>query len=335
MMFYRIIFFLFFIVGGYALGIKEDSAYLGILWGGGIGILVLLADYIIGKVNAGSLIGALLGLSAGMLFAKLFYYPLEIFFRSVEKSYVSVIFNILFGYSGLLLGFKAGRNLTLPGIVKIFRSKVQDENVKILDTSVIIDGRITDVCDVGFLEGTFILPQFILQELQNIADSSDPLRRARGRRGLDVLQKLQKMSNITIKIIDEDLPKIREVDSKLVALARLLGGKIITNDFNLSKVAQLQGVTVLNFNELANSLKPIVLPGESLNIFIVKEGKELNQGVGYLDDGTMVVVDHASRLINKNIKAVVTSVLQTTAGRMIFAKLGEDTEQEELKVARN
>jgi uncharacterized protein YacL len=161
------------------------------------------------------------------------------------------------------------------------------------------------------------------------------LRRARGRRGLEVLQKIQKMSNITVRIIDEDFPKIKEVDSKLVALARHLGGKIITNDFNLSKVAQLQGVTVLNFNELTNALKPIVLPGESMNIFIVKEGKESNQGVGYLDDGTMVVVDNARKLINKKIKAVVTSVLQTTAGRMIFAKLKEDAEREELKMNRN
>ena len=219
-------------------------------------------------------------------------------------------------------------------VIKNMYEAIRIDAYEILDTSVIIDGRITDVCEVGFMEGTFILPQFILQELQNIADSSDSLRRARGRRGLDVLQKIQKMSNITVRIVDQDFPKIKEVDSKLVALARLLGGKIITNDFNLSKVAQLQGVTVLNFNELANSLKPIVLPGESMNIFIVKEGKESTQGGGYLDDGTMVVVDNARKLINKKINAVVTSVLQTTAGRMIFAKLREDADREELKMAR-
>ncbi len=334
-MFYRIAFLLVFMAGGYVLGIKEGFTYEGVSWGAGVGIFVLIVDYVFDRIGAGSVIGALAGLSAGILFAKLFFYPLQTFFGNIEGSYVSVIFNMLFGYSGLLLGFKVGRNVTLPGIVQIFKSKVEEENIKILDTSVIIDGRITDVCEVGFMEGTFVLPQFILQELQNIADSSDSLRKARGRRGLEVLQKIQKMSDITVRIIDEDFPKIKEVDSKLVALARLLGGKIITNDFNLSKVAQLQGVKVLNFNELANSLKPIVLPGESMNIFIVKEGKEFNQGVGYLDDGTMVVVDNARKLINRKINAVVTSVLQTTAGRMIFAKLREDAEREEFKTTRN
>ena len=333
-MLYRIVFLLVFMSGGYILGIRDGLTYEGISWGAGIGIIALIVEYIFTRIGTGAVIGALLGLSAGILFAKLFYYPIQTFFGNIESSYVLVIFNILFGYSGLLLGFKAGKNVTLSGIVQTFKSRVEEENLKILDTSVIIDGRITDVCEVGFIEGTFILPQFILQELQNIADSSDSMRRARGRRGLEVLQKIQKMSNITVRIIDEDFPKIKEVDAKLVALARLLGGKIITNDFNLSKVAQLQGVTVLNFNELANSLKPIVLPGESMNIFIVKEGKESTQGVGYLDDGTMVVVDNARKLINKKINAVVTSVLQTTAGRMIFAKLREDADREELKMAR-
>jgi uncharacterized protein YacL len=334
-MLYRVVIILVFMAGGYVFGLSEGYTYEGVVWGLGIGCLALIVEYVIGRVNTGALIGSIIGLSVGILFSKLLYYPISAFLEGVRNSYVHVLFNIIFGYSGLLVGFRSGSNLTLPRIVNAFKSRMEEENLKILDTSVVIDGRITDVCDVGFMEGTIVLPQFILQELQNIADSSDPMRRARGRRGLEALQKIQKMSNITVKIIDEDFPKIKEVDSKLVALARLLGAKIITNDFNLSKVAQLQGVTVLNFHKLANALKPVVLPGGSMNIFIVKEGKELKQGVGYLDDGTMVVVDNARKFINRNISAVVTSVLQTTAGRMIFAKLSEEPESEDLKVAGN
>jgi uncharacterized protein YacL len=249
--------------------------------------------------------------------------------------YTAVIINALLGYSGLLLGLRAGKDFTLNNIIKAFKTKSDEEHSKIIDTSVIIDGRIVDVCEAGFIEGTFIIPQFILQELQHIADSTDSLRRARGRRGLDILHKIQKINNVVVKIIDEDFPKIKEVDAKLVALARVKGGKIITNDFNLNKVAELQGVTVLNLNELANALKPVVLPGEQMSIFIVKEGKEPSQGVGYLDDGTMVVVDNARKKINQQMDVIVTSVLQTTAGRMIFAKLKEDAEREELKAARH
>ncbi|NOZ69545.1 MAG: PIN domain-containing protein [Deferribacteres bacterium] len=334
-MLYRIIFFMVFVAGGYAVGLREGAAYLGIVWGAAVGVIALILEYILTMVGFGTVVGGLIGLSAGLLFAKLIYLPLKTIFTNMEGTYIGVIFNALFGYSGLLLGLRAGKDFTLRNIVKIFKSRVEEEYTKIIDTSVIIDGRIVDVCEAGFIEGTFIIPQFILQELQHIADSSDPLRRARGRRGLDILHKIQKMSNITVKIIDEDFPKIKEVDAKLVALARLLGAKIITNDFNLNKVAELQGVTVLNLNELANALKPVVLPGEKMNIFIAKEGKESNQGVGYLDDGTMVVVDHARRSINQQVDVIVTSVLQTTAGRMIFAKLKEDAEREELRMARH
>ncbi|MDH5203707.1 MAG: TRAM domain-containing protein, partial [Nitrospirota bacterium] len=227
-----------------------------------------------------------------------------------------------------------GKGISIAGIFRLFRGQGPEENIKILDTSVIIDGRISDVCESGFLEGVFIIPQFILQELQHIADSADSTKRARGRRGLDILHKIQKMSNITVKIIDEDFPKIKEVDSKLVALARLLNAKVITNDFNLNKVAELQGVSVLNINELANALKPVVLPGETMQIFILKEGKEYNQGVAYLDDGTMVVVENGRRLIGKNAEVTVTSVLQTTAGRMIFSKLKEEYEREEFRAVK-
>ncbi|MDP1758418.1 MAG: TRAM domain-containing protein, partial [Thermodesulfovibrionales bacterium] len=233
-----------------------------------------------------------------------------------------------FGYTGLLIGLRRGKELTISGILRIFRGQGIEADLKLLDTSVIIDGRIADVCEAGFIEGTFITPQFILQELQYIADSPDPLKRGRGRRGLDVLHKLQKMSNVTVKIVDEDFPKIKEVDSKLVALARMLDAKVITNDFNLNKIAELQGVSVLNIHELANALKPVVLPGETIKLFVIKEGKEHNQGVAYLDDGTMVVIENGKRLIGKNVDVTVTSVLQTTAGRMIFSKTKEDYERE-------
>ncbi len=334
-MLYRIIFFLIFAAGGYIIGTRETMPYQGLIWGSGVGIIALILEYVLTMVGFGTVIAGLIGLSLGLLFAKLIYFPIKTILNNMDGTYIVVIFNALFGYCGLLLGLRAGRDFTLASIVKAFKTRVEEEHAKIIDTSVIIDGRIVDVCEAGFIEGTFIIPQFILQELQHIADSSDSLRRARGRRGLDVLHKIQKMSDITVKIIDEDFPKIKEVDAKLVALARLLGAKIITNDFNLNKVAELQGVTVLNLNELANALKPVVLPGETMNIFIVKEGKEFNQGVGYLDDGTMVVVDNARKLINQQVDVVVTSVLQTTAGRMIFAKLKEDADREEMRMARH
>ncbi len=334
-MLHRIIFFLIFVAGGYIIGIREDVAPQGLLWGAGLGIIALILEYVLTMVGFGTVLGGLAGLSVGLLFAKLIYLPLKTVFTSMDGTYIGVIFNTLFGYSGLLLGFRAGKDFTLSNVVQAFKSRAEESHTKIIDTSVIIDGRIVDVCEAGFLEGTFIIPQFILQELQHIADSTDSLRRTRGRRGLDILHKIQKISTITVKIVDEDFPKIKEVDSKLVALARLTGGKIITNDFNLNKVAELQGVTVLNLNELANAVKPVVLPGERMNIFIAKEGKESNQGVGYLDDGTMVVVDNARKTINKQVDVIVTSVLQTTAGRMIFAKLKEEADREELKMARH
>ncbi|MEW6324913.1 MAG: PIN domain-containing protein [Nitrospirota bacterium] len=242
---------------------------------------------------------------------------------------------LVFGYLGAAIG---GR-LATGALANVDWRKLQGSDSgdrrgrgagtvgrKLLDTSVIIDGRIADLCETGFMEGSFILPQFILQELQHIADSSDSLKRARGRRGLDVLRRIQEMPGIVVSIVEEDFPQIREVDAKLVALAKKLTAKIVTNDLNLNKVASLQGVKVLNINELSNALRPVVLPGESLRVFVLKEGKEAGQGVAYLEDGTMVVVDDAKRLISKYVDVVVTSVLQTTAGRMIFTKLREEPE---------
>jgi uncharacterized protein YacL len=227
---------------------------------------------------------------------------------------------IVLPYLGLVLGAKHGEWLEPPRLLSLFRASGAQRRYKILDTSVIIDGRIADVCEAGFIDGTLVIPQFVLKELQLVADSSDSMKRNRGRRGLDILQKIQKMSGVEVTISDMDFPDIREVDLKLIELARSVQGKIVTNDFNLNKVAQLRGVDVLNVNELANSLKPVVLPGEIMKVFILKEGKEYNQGVAYLDDGTMVVVDNARKMISKNIEVVVTSVLQTTAGKMIFGR---------------
>jgi len=201
----------------------------------------------------------------------------------------------------------------------------------VLDTSAIIDGRIADIAETGFLEGTLIIPEFVLRELQMVADSSDSSKRQRGRRGLDVLQAMRTNPQLTLQIAEEDYPQIREVDLKLIELARHLEAKIVTNDFNLNKVAQVRGVPVLNINDLANSLRPVVLPGEKMRVVIMKEGKEYDQGVGYLDDGTMVVVDHARRLIGRSVEICVTSVLQTASGKMIFGKLDESPKPEAIR----
>jgi uncharacterized protein YacL len=231
---------------------------------------------------------------------------------------------LLMSYVGLIVGANKGDLLNLAALGGIFGAEKQGrKSFKILDTSVIIDGRIADIADTGFLDGVVVIPQFVLRELQLVADSADSLKRNRGRRGLDILQRVQKMATVSVQIVEDDFPTVREVDLKLIELAKVYEGKIITNDFNLNKVAQLQGVEVLNINELANALKPIVLPGETMRVFILKEGKEYNQGVAYLDDGTMVVVDNARKLIGKNVDIAVTSVLQTTAGKMIFGKFDE------------
>jgi uncharacterized protein YacL len=285
-MLHRIIFFLVFVAGGYIIGVREGINYQGIYWGAGVGTIALVLEYVLTMAGFSTVLGGLAGLSIGLLSAKLIYLPLKTIFTTMDGAYISVIVNAIFGYSGLLLGLRAGKDFTLSNVVKAFKSRTEEGYAKVIDTSVIIDGRIVDVCEAGFIEGTFVIPQFILQELQHIADSTDSLRRARGRRGLDILHKIQKMTNITVNITDEDFPKIKEVDAKLVALARVMGAKIITNDFNLNKVAELQGVTVLNLNELANALKPVVLPGERMNIFIAKEGKESSQGVGYEGEST-------------------------------------------------
>ncbi len=227
---------------------------------------------------------------------------------------------IFFSALGIVLALRLEHDPSLLA----WRNNASLSNSKLLDTSVIIDGRIADLCETGFLEGTFIIPQFVLHELQYIADSGDPNKRVRGKRGLDILHRLQKMEHFDLRIVDDDFPSIREVDAKLVALARQISAKVVTNDMNLNKVAGLQGVFVLNINQLTNALKPVVLPGEIMRVFVLKEGKEAWQGVAYLEDGTMIVIDDARRSIGKKVDVSVTSVLQTAAGRMIFAKMKEE-----------
>jgi uncharacterized protein YacL len=290
-----------------------------------IGAAIVLFEWKLRTVRLQRLIGAAVGSILGICGAYLFALVIR---NSVPEghtqSFLQIMVMLLMAYVGLIVGGNKGELLNLAALGGVFGGEKQSKkSYKILDTSVIIDGRIADIAETGFLDGVIVTPQFVLRELQLVADSADSLKRNRGRRGLDILQRLQKMPNLQIQIVEDDFPAVREVDLKLIELAKVYEGKIITNDFNLNKVAQLQGVEVLNINELANSLKPIVLPGETMRVFILKEGKEYNQGVAYLDDGTMVVVDNARKMIGKTIDVSVTSVLQTTAGKMIFGKWDE------------
>jgi uncharacterized protein YacL len=297
-----------------------------VIFGLALAALVVFIERLLREAPSSRLLGALLGFIAGLAIARtigsgLFWTDMAD--RRVEFLHSFLL--IVLPYLGLVLGAKNGEWLEPVRLMGLFRSVGPKRRYKVLDTSVIIDGRIADVCQTGFIDGTLVIPQFVLKELQLVADSGDALKRNRGRRGLDILQKIQKMASVEVMISDVDFPEVREVDLKLIELARTLQGKIVTNDFNLNKVAQLRGVEVLNVNELANSLKPVVLPGELMKVFILKEGKEYNQGVAYLDDGTMVVVDNARKMISKTIDIVVTSVLQTTAGKMIFGRYIEAT----------
>jgi uncharacterized protein YacL len=269
----------------------------------------------------GAAIGSILGIVGASLISLIIYSAAA---DPRTKSFLQLGILLLMAYVGLVVGANKGDMLNLTALGGVFGGEKPVRRAhKILDTSVIIDGRIADICETGFVDGILVIPQFVLRELQLVADSADALKRNRGRRGLDILQRIQKMANINVQIVEDDFPQVREVDLKLIELAKSCDAKIVTNDFNLNKVAQLQGVPVLNINELANSLKPIVLPGEVMRVFILKEGKEYNQGVAYLDDGTMVVVDGAKKMIGKTIDIAVTSVLQTTAGKMIFGKYDE------------
>src|SRR5215203_5440995 len=283
------------------------------------------------KANLRTLIGAAVGSILGIIGAYLI--GMLISAQDINtvpgemKVFLIIALGFFMGYVGLMVGAAKGDYLDLSVLGGIFSDKSVKRDYKILDTSVIIDGRIADVSETGFLGGTLIIPNFILAELQQVADSADSSKRQRGRRGLDMLQRLRNNSKLDVQILETDFPSIKEVDLKLIELGKQMDAVIVTNDFNLNKVAQLRGVPVLNINELANALKPVVLPGEAMRVFVLKEGKEYNQGVAYLDDGTMVVVDNARRLIGKTADIAVTSVLQTTAGKMIFGRLWEDKDE--------
>ena len=289
-------------------------------------LAVIFLEIRIKQATLQRLIGAALGAILGLLGAFLIslvvgrMHPLY----PATVSFIEIAIVALSLYVGVTVGASKGDMLDLSVLGGLIGGeKATRHSFNILDTSVIIDGRIADIAETGFLDGTLVIPQFVLRELQLVADSADSMKRNRGRRGLDVLQRIQKMPQLHIQIMEDDFPNIRDVDMKLVELGKIYGCKVVTNDFNLNKVAQLHGVEILNINELANALKPIVLPGETMRVFILKEGKEYNQGVAYLDDGTMVVVDNARKMISKTIDIGVTSVLQTTAGKMIFGRFDE------------
>ena len=283
------------------------------------------------KMPIQDLMGGALGLIIGLIIATFIGYA---FARvPIIGAYVPIVASIIFGYLGLSIGIRKREELAgLFAFLKRDREKEKFKEryknsaegrcnrPKVLDTSVIIDGRIADICKTGFVEGPLVIPNFVLEELRHIADSSDALKRNRGRRGLDILNKIRKELDIEVQISSRDFEDISEVDDKLVKLAQELYGCVVTNDYNLNKVAELQGVVVLNINELANAIKPVVLPGEEMSVLIIKDGKEQNQGVAYLDDGTMIVVENGRRYIGETKRVIVTSVIQTNAGRMIFAK---------------
>jgi len=309
-----------YLIRPFGLNTELDAA-VGILLGAAIVIFEWRLIRVSLKRLIGAAIGSILGIFGAYLFALVIKNSLQ---DGATRNFLQLMVMLLMAYVGLVVGANKGDLLNLAALGGIFGGEKQlKKSYKILDTSVIIDGRIADIAETGFLDGVVVTPQFVLRELQLVADSGDSLKRNRGRRGLDILQRLQKVATLQVQIVEDDFPGVREVDLKLIELAKVYEGKIITNDFNLNKVAQLQGVAVLNINELANALKPIVLPGEIMKVFILKEGKEYNQGVAYLDDGTMVVVDNARKMIGKTIDVSVTSVLQTTAGKMIFGKWDE------------
>ena len=327
----------FFIV--YQASSDRNLAHIGLISGLIIAFAAMFFEKRARQAPLRIVLGGALGLTTGLIIANLVTFPLTFF---IESSYyqaiVFLVSNSLVGYFGVSVGMKKGDELKSfnLNVIKFWGNSAKHSDGEalenetaapqtiLMDTSVIIDGRITDICKTGFIDGALVVPQFVLNELQNIADSSDALRRARGKRGLDILHKLQQDESVGVVIIEDDVVGVNGVDSKLVQLARDISAKVLTNDWNLHKVAELQGVTVLNINGLSSALKPVVLPGEFMNLMVVKKGKESGQGVGYLDDGTMVVIDNARDQIGESVNVEVTSVLQTTGGRMIFSIVADD-----------
>ncbi len=312
-------------------------AAVGAILGAALGGVMVSVEMFLRRLPASMTVGGGIGLGLGLVLAGMLVVVVNHLLpqSSGVVRFVMWAMVLIVPYLGLIVGVRHGeeRDRNDKALTGVHFGE-EPPTPKLLDTSVIIDGRIADLCETGFIEGKFIIPQFILQELQYVADSSDSLTRTRGRRGLDILNHIQKNQDIEVQIVTDDFPHVKEVDAKLVELGKKLHAKILTNDLNLNKVAVLQGVQVLNINELSNALKPVVLPGETIRVFVLKEGKEAGQGVAYLDDGTMVVVDHAKRCIGKNVDGIVTSVLQTNAGRMIFTRLKEPADQDTLSFAR-
>ncbi len=322
MLAFRAIFTIICTAAGFHFRPFDLSGPYGALAGFLFAIAVVLFELRLRKASLRRLIGAAVGSILGILGA----YLISLIFTHTTipistRSFFSLGIFLVMTYIGLVLGANKGDMLNLQAFGGVFGSERNTKHsFKLLDTSVIIDGRVADIADALFLDGTIIIPQFVLRELQLVADSADPLKRQRGRRGLEVLQRIQKMPHLEVQIAEDDFAHIAEVDMKLIELAKRYDAKVVTNDFNLNKVATLQGIEIMNVNLLANALKPVVLPGEIMRVFILREGKEYNQGVAYLDDGTMVVVDGARRMINKTVDISVTSVHQTTAGKMIFGR---------------
>ncbi|OGX16562.1 MAG: hypothetical protein A2166_01400 [Omnitrophica WOR_2 bacterium RBG_13_41_10] len=318
----RILFSIVGMVIGYGIMDPYNKGPLGILLGLGAALILILTEIGMRKVSVRGLSSAVFGLILGLIMAKLVTDAVSL--APIPQEILSSIRGILtfiFCYLGMAIGLRGKDEFNI--IIPYVRLRRQDqiEEMVLLDTSVIIDGRIVDIYKTKFLEGKIVIPRFVLKELQQIADSTDPLKRQRGRRGLEILHIVQKEAGQDITLHEEEFPETPEVDAKLVKLAKLLEAKILTVDFNLNRIASLQGIKVLNINELANALKPVVIPGEEMRVKLIREGKEHNQAIGYLDDGTMVVVEDARRLIGQEVRVAVTSVLQTPAGRMIFTKI--------------
>lgn len=294
----------------------------GVLLGTAVAAGIIIIEMMIEKIPLDDLIAGILGAIIGLIGAKLLDYAVSLVgnqtLDNLYKPY-SILIKLAFAYFGLLIAIRKKEELNL--LDQNISKAVKGQDLKILDTSAIIDGRIADVCDAKFLDGIFIVPRFILKELQTVADSGDSMKRSRGRRGLEILNRLQENKNIQLRIYEKDYPETAEADIKIVKLATELKAKVITTDFNLNKIAALSGVVVLNVNELSNAVKPMVIPGEMMQVMVVKEGKEHSQGIAYLEDGTMVVVEEGRKKIGEKLEVVVTSVLQTTAGRMIFTRL--------------
>ena len=313
------------LLGSQVIGVAQDLPIaLRTLLGAAAGAILIFVEaavHHIGRVSTRGFSAAVFGLLFGLIMAKLGSDAVAlILVNQGAMAATRVALTWGFCYLGMALALR-GRdefNIIVP-YVRLVRHD-RGEEARVVDTSAIIDGRLLDLCQTGFIDGRLIIPRFVLKELQAVADSADPIKRGRGRRGLEVLKQLQQLPTIDVKIHDEDIPGIPETDEKLVKLAQVMGARIITNDYNLNKVAELQEVGVLNVNELAQALRPVVLPGETLEIKPIKEGKEHHQAVAYLDDGTMVVVEQGRPLIGQSIRATVTSVLQTAAGRMVFAR---------------